>query len=75
MGSVGEMMIMMKDEEEIVHIYHLAIDVLGKLSLQPAHAIEQLQSRFKIEAARSRPDDSAALRHMAGICEVYLNDL
>ena len=61
-------------EEEMVYLYYMGIDFLAKASLQSKEDIEQLRERLKLEAARSRDEDSVALRILANSLEPYLQD-
>jgi hypothetical protein len=59
------------DEEKIIHLYHLAVDLMAKISVQPEASIERLEARFKMEAALHNDTDSVALRCLATACQAY----
>jgi len=65
---------MTTDEETTIHLYHLAIDFLGKASCYPKTIIDNVRERLKAEAARTQGDDSIALRCIANSLEPYLQD-
>lgn len=62
------------DNETAIHLYHLAIDFLGKASVQNNNVISIVRERLKAEAARVSGDDSIALRSIANSLEPYLQD-
>lgn len=64
-----------RDNEEVIHIYHLGLEWIAKASMLNADNRAKLRSRLKTEAARAQSDDSVALRCLDNICQVYENDL
>jgi hypothetical protein len=63
-------------EEELSHIYQLALDFCAKLSLRSRDEIGQIRMRFQVAALAETPEseDGAALRLLDRICQAYQND-
>lgn len=65
---------MAEESEEIILAYHKGIELLSKLSLLKRYDLQQVQKRFREEAARSSSADSGALRSLVNACQIYLDD-
>lgn len=60
--------------EDTIVAYHKGIELLSKLSLLKRYDLQQVQARFREEAARSDSADSGALRSLVNACQIYLDE-